>query len=471
MNSEPTANFPEQPAGGPSGQSPNAGPGDGAGPRPAGGNSFFGWLRGLGIVRGEDRWLGGVASGLARRTGLDPVLVRGLFILLAVFGGVGVLLYGAAWALLPEPDGRIHVEEAGRGHWSSGMTGAVVVTVLGLFGRPFALFGLNGEFRGAVWALLWVAGLIFVVLWLTGRNRGSRPQAGQVPPAAAADPAYPAASGYPAGPADPAYPAGPADPAYLADAGYPADPDGTAGYSPYLPPQAGYTKVRPAKPVRRGPSGAAVAVTLGTAMLLGGLVLALNAAQLLDLGNALVPVVAAVVLVVLGAGIVVAGLRGRTSGVLGFLAAVGLVATLLSSTAAQWQTSSFVVGTRTSWSTSAGQPAAEGYSVAAGQGVIDLTGVRSAAGAPAVVPVNAAAASVQVVIPRGAVVRVRSELALGNIEYSTAQDSGSTSGLWRPAEFTINGDSSSAPAMILQVRGAMSNVNIYEGPASPAPQG
>src|SRR5919205_1495461 len=92
MTSEPSVN--------PSGE-PSGSPG-GSGSRPAG-NSFFAWLRGLGIVRGEDRWIGGVASGVARRTGLDPILVRGLFILLAVFGGIGVLLYGAAWALLPEP--------------------------------------------------------------------------------------------------------------------------------------------------------------------------------------------------------------------------------------------------------------------------------------------------------------------------------------------------------------------------------
>jgi hypothetical protein len=78
---------------------------------------------------------------------------------------------------------------------------------------------------------------------------------------------------------------------------------------------------------------------------------------------------------------------------------------------------------------------------------------------------------VQVIIPRGAVVRVRSELALSNIEYSTAQDSGSTSGLWRPAEFTLNDKNGAAPAMILQIRGAMSNVDIIEGAASPAPQG
>ncbi|NKX52237.1 PspC domain-containing protein, partial [Arthrobacter deserti] len=390
---------------------------------------------------------------------LDPVLVRGLFILLAVFGGVGVLLYGAAWALLPEPDGRIHAEEAGRGRWSSGMTGAVAVTALGLFNRPFGVFGFDGEFRGALWALLWAAAVIFVVTWLIGRSRrpGGGPGAGQIP-APGSGAAFPAAPAYPSdGYPAPAGPGGAAAPA--------------AGYGPYLPPPAGYTKARQAKPVRRGPSGPAVAVTLGSAMLLGGLVLALDAAQVLDLGRAVVPVVAAVVLVVLGTGIVAAGVRGRSSGVLGFLAAVGLVAALLTSAGAQWQTSSLAVGTTGSWGTPGGRPAGDGYSVAAGRGVIDLTGLRPGTnGTPAVVPVNAAAASVEVIIPRGAAVEVRSQLAFGNIEYTTARDSGSSPGLWRPATIMHNG-SGSGPAPVLQIRGAMSTVDIVEGPAAPEPQG
>jgi hypothetical protein len=175
------------------------------------------------------------------------------------------------------------------------------------------------------------------------------------------------------------------------------------------------------------------------------------------------------VLVVLGLGVVAAGARGRSSGVLGFLAAAALVAALLSSAATQWQTANFAVGTRTSWSASGGQPA-EGYSVAAGQGVIDLTGLRAGAAGTPVIPVNAAAASVEVIIPRGAAVQVRSELAFGNIEYTTSKDSGRSSGLWRPADITLN-DNGSAPAMILQIRGAMSNVDIIEGPAAPAPRG
>jgi phage shock protein PspC (stress-responsive transcriptional regulator) len=113
-----------------------------AGPQaPGQPTDFFPWIRSHGIYRGRDRWIGGVASGIAHRMGIDPLIVRGIFIVLTVFAGIGVLLYGLAWALLPEPDGRIHVQEAGAGRWSSGMTGALITTVLGLT-------GLGGGFWG-----------------------------------------------------------------------------------------------------------------------------------------------------------------------------------------------------------------------------------------------------------------------------------------------------------------------------------
>ncbi|WP_449373861.1 PspC domain-containing protein [Arthrobacter psychrolactophilus] len=95
---------------------------------------FFQWIRGLGIQRGSERWVGGVCSGLGNKWGIDPIIVRGLAVVLTLFFGVGLLAYGVAWALLPEPDGRIHVEEVGHGRWSSGMTGATIVTLLGMIG-------------------------------------------------------------------------------------------------------------------------------------------------------------------------------------------------------------------------------------------------------------------------------------------------------------------------------------------------
>ncbi len=49
----------------------------------------------------HDRVVAGVAAGLAARIGVDPVLVRLAFGVLALALGVGLLLYGMLWALLP----------------------------------------------------------------------------------------------------------------------------------------------------------------------------------------------------------------------------------------------------------------------------------------------------------------------------------------------------------------------------------
>lgn len=50
----------------------------------------------------EDRWLGGVSAGLGRYFDLSPTIYRIAFVALALAGGTGVLLYVAAWLVIPE---------------------------------------------------------------------------------------------------------------------------------------------------------------------------------------------------------------------------------------------------------------------------------------------------------------------------------------------------------------------------------
>src|SRR4051812_6174053 len=49
-----------------------------------------------------DRVAGGVAGGLGRYFGVDPILFRIAFVALTIAGGAGLAAYGAAWLLLPE---------------------------------------------------------------------------------------------------------------------------------------------------------------------------------------------------------------------------------------------------------------------------------------------------------------------------------------------------------------------------------
>ena len=46
--------------------------------------------------------LGGVAGGLAEYVGIDPVLMRLIFIVLILLPGISVLAYLIAWAIIPK---------------------------------------------------------------------------------------------------------------------------------------------------------------------------------------------------------------------------------------------------------------------------------------------------------------------------------------------------------------------------------
>lgn len=76
------------------GDKPHAVPGPGPGPETvAAVNSLRRPL--------ADRWVGGVCGGLAAATGLDAWVWRLLFVLLALWGGAGLVLYLLLWVFVP----------------------------------------------------------------------------------------------------------------------------------------------------------------------------------------------------------------------------------------------------------------------------------------------------------------------------------------------------------------------------------
>jgi phage shock protein PspC (stress-responsive transcriptional regulator) len=50
----------------------------------------------------NDRMLGGVAAGMADYFGVDPSVMRILWVLVALVGGTGLLVYVVLWVALPE---------------------------------------------------------------------------------------------------------------------------------------------------------------------------------------------------------------------------------------------------------------------------------------------------------------------------------------------------------------------------------
>ena len=153
---------------------------------------FFSAVRGIGIRRRTDnKWVGGVCSGIATRLRIDPVVVRAGLILLILFGGVGVAAYLVAWVLLPDSQDRIAAERALR-DGDAGSIVLLVVAAIALFsGFPWWFGGHDGAW-GLPWGLLVLAAIVWVVVRRSrnGGHAGTPP----VSPSAGADSVSPAAS-------------------------------------------------------------------------------------------------------------------------------------------------------------------------------------------------------------------------------------------------------------------------------------
>ncbi|WP_314719874.1 PspC domain-containing protein [uncultured Actinomyces sp.] len=285
----------------PPGQAPPYGPGGPGYPRPAGA-SFFASVRRLGIVRSDERWVGGVAGGVARRLGVDPVLVRCVWLVLNVFTGVSLILYGLGWLLLPEEsDGRIHAEQVLHGRVEAGLVGAVACMVIGtpaftydVF--PFPIWSAGSWVGSVLVSILWTGLAVGGVYWLSQQRRAAR-----YGDSWGAHGAYQTGS-VPGPQPDPARGQAPRP------ASYPA-PTAT-----YPGPHASYPGFPP-RAVRRalGPGRSLSLLVLGLILLASGCTWVLNRTGHLNLVQCVI-LTTGIPLVLLGAGLIISSLRGRRGG-------------------------------------------------------------------------------------------------------------------------------------------------------------
>jgi phage shock protein PspC (stress-responsive transcriptional regulator) len=130
-------------------------------PAPEPGSSWSGRFR----RSGRDRKIAGVAGGIGRALGVDPVLIRVAFVVLTIFGGSGIALYALGWLLMPGERDQVSAVEAllGRGQSSVPAPLAVVlgIVVLGSVTSTFT-FGLP---------LLPIAITAAVVFAIVGKRR------------------------------------------------------------------------------------------------------------------------------------------------------------------------------------------------------------------------------------------------------------------------------------------------------------
>jgi len=451
-----------------------------------------------------------VCSGIAHRLNVDPIIIRGVFIVLTLLAGIGVLLYGLAWAFLPEPDGRIHVQEAGAGRWSSGMTGSLIATVLGLTGLGGGFWGWSHNgLSGLLWTVFWVGGAIYLVYYLSQRNKAHPTVAGHGPvhgtthpmghagtgytssfsagTAPAPAPGQPSASGsgapaYGGAPtygSAPTYPggtgssqggygtagtgtgsgyAGTVPPGRVPGAGAPGGgspggpgsgvPGGSSYPAPWVPP-------RPPKPRPSGPGAPAVAIATGCALLVGGGLKALDAANLIHLGGSANAIVWASAAAVLGLGILVAGFRGWTAGILSLFAVIALVTGGVYNTVDDGR----MRFQQVDWNPASIEEARGGIDITAGRGTVDLTGLSSTAPltSDVVVPLDITASNVTVVIPQNLPVDIKADMTMGNLNEGSGQRGGTTT-----RESSYNTDRP-GNHLVVQIDGTFSNVTIQEG--------
>ncbi|WP_431220205.1 PspC domain-containing protein [Leifsonia xyli] len=191
------------------------------------GTRFFDWMRGLGVVR-ADGWLGGVCAGIAYRLGIDPLIVRGIVVVAAILGAPVLLLYAAAWALLPDRDGRIHLQALFEGDFEPPIVAIGVMALLSLLPWTSGLWWTHGGFWDVsawgdvvgrvVWTLV-VVGAVVALIVVAVRNADARAAA-----AGGAAPGGPAPGGpAPGGPAPGVWQATATDAAAGAATDAPAD--------------------------------------------------------------------------------------------------------------------------------------------------------------------------------------------------------------------------------------------------------
>ena len=306
---------------------------------------FFDSLRGSGLMRTNERWIAGVAGGVAYRFGLDPILVRCVWVVLSIFSGVGLVLYGVAWALLPEEsDGRIHLEEAFAGRFSAGLAGAIGTTIVGMSTTDngfipswyVKLWGIPGV-AAPVWSLFWLGLTVLAVILAVrfaqnrrGRRRdpqgpqpwqttqhgatqssGSRPgdQTSQAAPTGSSSAAGSSAASDSSISSAPG--SGPSASAFGRPASSPTWQN--RSYRQYQPYQPAPAPVRPPRPRRPGPGSSVSLAVLGLGLLAGAGVWYATATHHVGLLQGQFILIGTLV-ALLGAGIFISGLRRRHGG-------------------------------------------------------------------------------------------------------------------------------------------------------------
>jgi phage shock protein PspC (stress-responsive transcriptional regulator) len=347
-----------------------------------------------------DRKIAGVAGGLGRYFGIDPLIFRVVLLTLAVFGGSGLLLYGVGWLLVPE-EGSDESEVARllNGRATPKIIGGILLAVVGLI--AVGNFAHTGFGFGGFAALV----ALVIAAYLISRNDNDKPlvaprqAAPPQPPPTYYGPQAPGAYGQTTGTAYTDTP--PPAPAYVPPAWTP-------------PPAPAWT---PPPPRPKSPLGR---VTVSLALVAAGALVAWNLATTHDVPA---EVVFAVCLAVVGLGLVVGAFLGRARG----LIVVGAVLVVATSIAAI----SHVgfrggVGDRT-WAPHTVAGVHDVYRLGIGESTLDLSQVQFAPGDTVDIRVRQGIGDLTILLPDGVPADVDMDVNAGAVRLPTGAERHGTS--------------------------------------------
>lgn len=352
----------------------------------------------------------GVAAGLGRRYGVDPVLIRVALVVSAVFGGAGVLLYLLAWLGFAGEGDQVSPIEAllGRGRSDTSKALTIVLCVL--------LIPAGGFVFGGHLSTLVGAAMLLSALYLLHRGR-----ADHVPPVVDAAPAD-------AGPTDPAHPSPEPEARTMTDdtttRGGPQDappptppswdPLGAAPFAWDLPDPAP-TPPQPPSPPRRRRIGLA---TVGAALVTGAVLAVLEP----YVRWLTAPHIAGIVTGVLGVGLV-AGAYARSGRGLVPLAIVACVATLALGARGFHGTSANPASNEVLYQPSSLSDVQSSYQRNFGDMTLDLTHLANVTGT-VTTSASINTGQVTVLVPSTADVTVTCESSFGDVECLGQHESG-----------------------------------------------
>ena len=372
-----------------------------------------------------DRKIAGVAGGLGRALGVDPVVLRVAFVVLTVFGGFGGLLYLLGWLLLPGDGDEVSAAESLLGRGRSSVPAVVAVGLVVLLALSMA-----STFSWGTPIPLIVIGVVAVMI---ARKRGAGCAGRNGPPPWAAswetqtkawgeqaqswvarqpwgNPGQASTPGEPRSPftEPPLWDQPPAEgvrltkdaPSTVPPFGDPTEPPVPPAWDPlgaapfaWDLPEPGPAPAPPSAARTTG-RGAWASITLGLALLAGAGAASGVFAGWWALSWA---AVAAIPLAVVALGLLIGSLRGRGGSLIGpgvFLSVLtlGLALTGLTGTEGFGEQR---------WEPTSVQQLESSYLVNGGQGVLDLTGLTVPAGTERDVAVTVRTGQAQVLLPEG----------------------------------------------------------------------